>query len=72
MPGWHPYGKLNHPGISTSLEAIGVRKELLDSTLRFSFSPDTTAEEVDYAAAQIRLLLPPLHPAEQSDHLLLP
>lgn len=50
----------NHPGISTSLEAIGVRKELLDSTLRFSFSPDTTAEEVDYAAAQIRLLLPVL------------
>ena len=31
-----------------------------ESALRFSFSPDTTAEEVDYAAAQIRLLLPVL------------
>lgn len=50
----------NHPGISGSLTAIGVPKELLDATLRFSFSVHTTAEEVDYAAAQLRELLPVL------------
>ncbi len=50
----------NHPGISGSLTAIGVKKELLDATLRFSFSVYTTMEELDYAAAQLRELLPVL------------
>ncbi|MDE7324802.1 MAG: cysteine desulfurase, partial [Lachnospiraceae bacterium] len=50
----------NHPGISGSLKAVGVRKELLDSTLRFSFSVYTTEKEVDYAATQLRELLPVL------------
>ncbi|MDE7300231.1 MAG: cysteine desulfurase [Lachnospiraceae bacterium] len=50
----------NHPGISGSLRAIGVREELLDSTLRFSFSKDTQEEEIDYAAAQLSELLPVL------------
>lgn len=50
----------NHPGISGSLQAIGVRKELLDSTLRFSFSVYTRPEEIDYAMNQLRELVPML------------
>lgn len=38
----------NHPAISGTLKAIGVKKELLDSTLRFSFSINTSKEEIDY------------------------
>lgn len=48
----------NHPGISGSLKAIGVKKELLNSTLRFSFSVNTRSSEIDYAAAQLEELLP--------------
>lgn len=48
----------NHPGRNGSLKAIGAEKELLDSTLRFSFSVNTNAEEIDYAAAQLSELLP--------------
>lgn len=40
----------NHPGISSTLKAIGVEDALLDSSLRFSFSVFTTEEQVDYAA----------------------
>ena len=50
----------NHPDISGTLVAIGVKKELLDATLRFSFSVTTTAEEVDYAAESVEALLPQL------------
>lgn len=50
----------NHPGISGSLVAAGVKKELLDATLRFSFSVDTTEAEVEYAAGCLRELLPVL------------
>ena len=50
----------NHPDISGTLVAIGVKKELLDATLRFSFSVTTTAEEVDYAAECVEALLPQL------------
>lgn len=48
----------NHPAISGTLKAIGVKEEYLDTTLRFSLSPETTAEEVDYAVAVIREQLP--------------
>ncbi len=37
----------NHPGISGTLRAIGVPKNLLDATLRFSFSFSTTREELE-------------------------
>ena len=37
----------NHPAISGTLKAIGVKKELLDSTLRFSFGLFNTKEEID-------------------------
>ena len=50
----------NHPDISGTLVAIGVKKELLDATLRFSFSVTTTIEEVDYAADCVEVLLPQL------------
>ncbi|WP_167958426.1 cysteine desulfurase family protein [Anaerosporobacter faecicola] len=48
----------NHPGLSGTLRAIGVKKELLDSTIRFSFSVQTTKEELDYALTQINEILP--------------
>ncbi|MGN0506594.1 MAG: cysteine desulfurase family protein [Lachnospiraceae bacterium] len=50
----------NHPDISGTLVAIGVKKELLDATLRFSFSVHTTLEEVEYAADMTAELLPVL------------
>lgn len=50
----------NHPDISGTLVAIGVKKELLDATLRFSFSVETTKEEVEYAAQCVANLLPQL------------
>ena len=50
----------NHPGISGTLTAIGVKQELLDSTLRFSFSVHTTKEQLDYAVEQLKELLPVL------------
>ena len=36
------------PQPSATLKAIGVEKDLLDSTIRFSFSVFTTFEEIDY------------------------
>ncbi len=50
----------NHPGISSTLQAIGVPKELLDSTIRFSFSVETTIEQIDYAVEALKELLPML------------
>lgn len=50
----------NHPGISGSLTAIGVDKDLLESTIRFSFSVNTQEEELDYALAALKELLPTL------------
>lgn len=43
---------------SATLNAIGVRRDLLDSTIRFSFSIFTTKEEIDYAIAQLKELIP--------------
>ena len=48
----------NHPAISGTLKAVGVEDKYLDTTLRFSFSPDNTPEEVDYVADAVRELLP--------------
>lgn len=50
----------NHPGLSGTLRAIGVKKELLDSTIRFSFSVNTTKEEIDFAIEQLSAILPVL------------
>ena len=50
----------SHPGVSGTLKGIGVKKELLDSTLRFSFGAFNTEEEVDYAVSVLKELLPVL------------
>ncbi len=50
----------NHPGVSGTLKGIGVKRELLDSTLRFSFSVFNTKEEIDYAVEVLKELLPML------------
>lgn len=50
----------NHPGISSTLKAIGVKDKLLESTIRFSLSVHTTEEELDYAVGHIKELLPVL------------
>ena len=48
----------NHPGLSGTLQAIGVAKELLDSTIRFSFSVHTTKEELEYACECMKEITP--------------
>lgn len=50
----------NHPQLSGTLQAIGVDKKLLDSTVRFSFSVTTTMEEIDYAIAMLKDIIPNL------------
>ena len=50
----------NHPGISSTLRAVGVKEHLLESTIRFSLSVFTTQEELAYAVGQIKELLPVL------------
>lgn len=50
----------NKPSTSATLKAIGIEKQYLDSTLRFSFSVLTTEEEIDYAVKVIEELLPSL------------
>lgn len=50
----------HHPTPSVTLTAIGLPKDLMDSTLRFSMSELTTAEEIEYTLEQIKQLLPML------------
>lgn len=45
---------------SPVLRAIGLERELLDSTVRFSFSTYTTREELAYTLEQLHALLPAL------------
>ncbi len=50
----------NHPGVSGTLKGIGVKQELLDATLRFSFGMFNKSEEIDYAVQVLKELLPVL------------
>ena len=50
----------NHPAVSGTLKGIGVKRELLDSTLRFNFGRFNTLEEVDYCIETLKELLPVL------------
>ena len=50
----------NKPATSATLKAIGVEKQYLDSTLRFSFSVLTTEEEIDYTLQQMYDMIPML------------
>lgn len=50
----------NKPSVSSTLKAIGLKKELLESTVRFSFCVNTTMEEIDYAIEAMREMVPAL------------
>ena len=50
----------NKPAISRTLQAINVPKEMLDKTVRFSFSIYNTIEEVDYACDVLEDIVPKL------------
>ncbi|MCI9078457.1 MAG: cysteine desulfurase [Lachnospiraceae bacterium] len=50
----------NHPGISGTLKATGLKNSLLDSVLRFSFSVLTEEEQIDYAVDVLEEELPVL------------
>lgn len=43
---------------SKTLVAIGLKKDLLDSTIRFSFSFETTKEELEYTIEALKQVLP--------------
>ncbi len=48
----------NQPDISGTLKAIGVKQELLHSTLRFSFSSYTSLEEIRYTLDELERIVP--------------
>lgn len=50
----------NKPQASATLRAIGVERELLDSTIRFSLSVFTTREEIEYTVQALREMVPML------------
>lgn len=50
----------NKPSVSATLKAIGVEKQFLDATLRFSFSLYTTETEIDYTVKCLGELVPML------------
>ena len=45
---------------SATLKAIGIEKDLLDSTLRFSISVFTTEEEIQYTIQALSEIIPML------------
>ena len=50
----------NKPAVSKTLTAIGLKKNLLDSTIRFSFCANTKEEEIDYAVGVMKEVIPML------------
>ena len=50
----------NKSAVSATLTAIGLKKNLLDSTIRFSFCVNTTEEEIDYALSVMQEVIPRL------------
>ena len=44
----------NKPGLSGTLQSIGLSAKEADCTVRFSFSKYNTAEEVDYTLEKVR------------------
>lgn len=50
----------NKPSVSRTLTSIGLKKNLLDSTIRFSFCVNTTEEEIDYALEVLNEVVPKL------------
>lgn len=47
-------------GSSNTLQEIGVPKEFIDGTIRFSFCDRTTREELDYCLKELSILVPTL------------
>ncbi|NBH15065.1 cysteine desulfurase [Lachnospiraceae bacterium] len=50
----------NKPAASATLQAIGVKRQYLDATVRISFSKDNTLEEVAYGVKKLKELVPML------------
>ena len=50
----------NKTSVSHTLTSIGLKNNLLDSTIRFSFSVHTTEEEIDYALEVMNEVVPKL------------
>lgn len=50
----------NKPAKSATLLAIGLGRDYLDSTIRISFCPQNTLEEVEYCLASLKELVPML------------
>lgn len=50
----------NKPSVSHTLQSIGLAKNLLDATIRFSFCGNTTEEEIDYAVEVMKQTVPQL------------
>lgn len=50
----------NKPAVSRTLKSIGLKQNLLDSTVRFSFSVHTTKKEIIYAVSELKTLIPTL------------
>lgn len=50
----------NKPAVSSTLKAMNIDKDLLESTVRFSFCADNTIDEVEYCVEQLKSLLPVL------------
>lgn len=50
----------NKPAISSTLKSIGVATDLLDSTIRFSMSVETTREEIAETIRVLKELIPTL------------
>ncbi len=48
----------NKPAKSATLAAIGIGRDYLDSTVRISFCPQNTLEEVEYCLASLKELVP--------------
>lgn len=50
----------NKPSVSKTLKGIGLKENLLNSTVRFSFAAFTTKDELDYALSVLKELVPML------------
>lgn len=48
----------NKPAISETLKSIGLEKDLLERTIRFSFCPENTMDEVESAIKAMQELVP--------------
>lgn len=50
----------HHPGVSGTLKGIGIPRNLLESTIRFSFGMFNKKDEIDYCIEVLKELLPVL------------